>query len=217
MEEVKRKEKRVGTYTFGAMLILIGISVMIMTFTKLDLVKYILMLWPVVLIGFGIEIIYLNSKSDIKVKIDFASIVLMCAVLFFTGIFSLGNYFVNKVLYDEDVKSLLVDQYINNSEYGKLMEKEVSIQTDEENKVEVTVVKNKDYQNSSYVRVRLKVNTDEQIKMTDAVNIKNEIYNGFTENTIYLKDLPEFIEKVQVTVYTNSANHVEYDGDMINV
>ena len=217
MEEVKRKEKRVGTYTFGAMLILIGISVMIMTFTKLDLVKYILMLWPVVLIGFGIEIIYLNSKSDIKVKIDFASIVLMCAVLFFTGIFSLGNYFVNKVLYDEDVKSLLVDQYVNNSEYGKLMEKEVSIQTDKKNKVEVTVVENKDYQNSSYVRVRLKVNTDEQIKMTDAVNMKNEIYDDFTENTIYLKDLPEFIEKVQVTVYTNSANNVEYDGDMINV
>lgn len=217
MEEVKRKEKRVGTYTFGAMLILIGISVMIMTFTKLDLVKYILMLWPVVLIGFGIEIIYLNSKSDIKVKIDFASIVLMCAVLFFTGIFSLGNYFVNKVLYDEDVKSLLVDQYINNSEYGKLMKKEVNIQTDEKNKVEVTVLENKDYQNSSYVRVRLKVNTDEKIKMTDAVNMKNEIYDDFTENTIYLKDLPEFIEKVQVTVYTNSANNVEYDGDMINV
>ena len=217
MDEVKRKEKRVGTYTFGAMLILIGISVIIMTFTKLDLVKYILMLWPVVLIGFGIEIIYLNSKSDIKVKIDFASIVLMCAVLFFTGIFSLGNYFVNKVLYDEDVKSLLVDQYVNNSEYGKLMEKEVSIQTDKKNKVEVTVVENKDYQNSSYVRVRLKVNTDEQMKMTDAVNMKNEIYDNFTENTIYLKDLPEFIEKVQVTVYTNSANNVEYDGDMINV
>ena len=217
MEEVKRKEKRVGTYTFGAMLILIGISVMIMTFTKLDLVKYILMLWPVVLIGFGIEIIYLNSKSDIKVKIDFASIVLMCAVLFFTSIFSLGNYFVNKVLYDEDVKSLLVDQYINNSEYGKLMKKEVNIQTDEKNKVEVTVLENKDYQNSSYVRVRLKVNTDEKIKMTDAVNMKNEIYDDFTENTIYLKDLPEFIEKVQVTVYTNSANNVEYDGDMINV
>lgn len=217
MEEVKRKEKRVGTYTFGAMLILIGISVMIMTFTKLDLVKYILMLWPVVLIGFGIEIIYLNSKSDIKVKIDFASIVLMCAVLFFTGIFSLGNYFVNKVLYDEYVKSLLVDQYINNSEYGKLMKKKVNIQTDEKNKVEVTVLENKDYQNSSYVRVRLKVNTDEKIKMTDAVNMKNEIYDDFTENTIYLKDLPEFIEKVQVTVYTNSTNNVEYDGDMINV
>ena len=97
------------------------------------------------------------------------------------------------------------------------MKKEVNIQTDEKNKVEVTVLENKDYQNSSYVRVRLKVNTDEKIKMTDAVNMKNEIYDDFTENTIYLKDLPEFIEKVQVTVYTNSANNVEYDGDMINV
>lgn len=217
MEEVKRKEKRVGTYTFGVMLILIGISVIIMTFTKLDLVKYILMLWPVVLIGFGIEIIYLNSKSDIKVKIDFASIVLICAVLFFTGIFSIGNYFVNKVLYDDEVKSMLIDQYINNSEYGRLMDKEVTIQTDQEDKVEVTVIENKDYKNSSYVRVKLKVNTDEQIKMADAVNTKNEIYDNFTENTIQLKDLPQFIEKVQVTVYTNSPNNVKYNGDIINI
>lgn len=217
MEEVKRKEKRVGTYTFGVMLILIGISVIIMTFTKLDLVKYILMLWPVVLIGFGIEIIYLNSKSDIKVKIDFASIVLICAVLFFTGIFSIGNYFVNKVLYDDEVKSMLIDQYVNNSEYGRLMDKEVTIKTDEKDKIEVTVIENEDYKKSSYVRVKLKVNTDEQIKMADAVNTKNEIFDNFTENTIQIKDLPQFIEKVQVTVYTNSTNNVKYDGDIINI
>src|SRR5574344_2088757 len=104
MEE-NRKEKRVGTYTFGAMLILIGISVLIMTFTKMDFVKYILMLWPILLIGLGIEILYLNSKSNIKVKIDFISIILMCIVLFFTGIFSIGNYFVNKFLSDDDLKS----------------------------------------------------------------------------------------------------------------
>ena len=69
MEE--KKERRVGTYTFGVMLIIVGISVLIMTFTKLDFFRYLLMLWPVVLIGLGIEILYLNSKSNIKMKIDF--------------------------------------------------------------------------------------------------------------------------------------------------
>ena len=43
MEE--KKEKRVGTYTFGAMLIIIGISVLIMTFTKFDFFRYLLMVY----------------------------------------------------------------------------------------------------------------------------------------------------------------------------
>ena len=115
MDEMKRNEKRVGTYTFGAMLILVGISTFIMTFTKLDLVKYLLMFWPLILIFLGVEILYLNTKSTVKVKIDFWSIILMCIVLFFTGIFSIGNYFVNKVLYDNDMKSFIVNQYIHNS------------------------------------------------------------------------------------------------------
>ena len=113
MEE--KKERRVGTYTFGVMLIIVGISVLIMTFTKLDFFRYLLMLWPVVLIGLGIGILYLNSKSNIKMKIDFVSIILMGVVLFFTAIFSLGNYFVNKVLYDEDIKGRVFNQYFENS------------------------------------------------------------------------------------------------------
>lgn len=112
MEE--KKERRVGTYTFGVMLIIIGISVLIMTFTKFDFFRYLLMLWPVVLIGLGIEILYLNSKSNIKVKIDFISIILMGVVLFFTAIFSLGNYFVNKVLYDDEIKTKVFNQYFEN-------------------------------------------------------------------------------------------------------
>ncbi len=111
MEE--KKEKRVGTYTFGVMLIIIGISVLIMTFTKFDFFKYLLMLWPIVLIGLGIEILYLNSKSNVKVKIDLISIILMGIVLFFTAIFSLGNYFVNKVLYDEELKTKIFNEYFD--------------------------------------------------------------------------------------------------------
>lgn len=117
-EENKEKiEKRVGTYTFGVMLIIIGISVIVMTFTKFDFFKYLLMIWPVVLIGLGIEILYLNSKSTIKVRIDFISIILMGIVLFFTAIFSLGNYFVNKVLYDENIKGRVFNQYFDMNYY----------------------------------------------------------------------------------------------------
>ena len=117
MEE--NKERRVGTYTFGAMLIIIGISVLVMTFTKFDFFRYLLMLWPIVLIGLGIEILYLNSKTNIRVKIDFISIVLMGIVLFFTAIFSLGNYFVNKILYDEEIKGKVFNHYFDKEFYEK--------------------------------------------------------------------------------------------------
>lgn len=112
-EKEEKKERRVGTYTFGAMLIIIGISILIMTFTQFDFFRYILMIWPVVLIGLGIEILYLNSKSNVRVKIDFISITLMGIVLFFTAIFSLGNYFVNKVLYDDEIKGKVFNHYFD--------------------------------------------------------------------------------------------------------
>lgn len=115
MEE--KNEKRVGTYTFGAMLIIIGISVFVMTFTKFDFFRYLLMIWPIVLIGLGCEILYLNSKTDIRVKIDFISIVLMVIVLFFTAVFSFANYCVNKVLYDEEIKGKVFNQYFDKSFY----------------------------------------------------------------------------------------------------
>lgn len=115
MEE--KNERRVGTYTFGVMLIIIGISVLIMTFTKIDFFRYLLMVWPIVLIGLGIEILYLNSKSNIRVKIDFISIILMGIVLLCTAVFSLGNYFVNKVLYDEDIKGKVFNQYFDRNYY----------------------------------------------------------------------------------------------------
>lgn len=214
MEEIKRKEKRVGTYTFGVMLILIGISVIVMTFTKLDFIKYILMLWPVVLIGFGIEIIYLNSKSDIKVKIDFASIILMCAVLFFTGIFSIGNYFVNKVLYDDEVKSLIINQYMDN-EYGNYMEKEVTIKADDKNKVKVRVIEDKAYKNSSYVRIKYKINSSKDVKLKDALELQDKLYDDFEKDTITLNQLPSYIEEVQITIHTDSMNNVHYDGNII--
>ncbi len=113
MEE--KKEKRVGTYTFGAMLIIIGISVLIMTFTKFDFFRYLLMVWPIVLIGLGVEILYLNSKSNIKIKVDLLSIVFMVIVLFFTAIFSFGNYCVNKVLYDDEIRGKVFNHYFDNT------------------------------------------------------------------------------------------------------
>lgn len=213
MEEIKRREKRVGTYTFGVVLILIGIAVLIMTFTKIDVVKYIFMFWPVVLIGLGIEIIYLNSKSDIKVKVDFFSIILMCIVLFFTAIFSVGNYFVNKVLYDEDVKSLIINEYAQN-EYCRNMNKEITIQAAQKNKVKVTFMESKGYDKSSFVEIRYQYKLDEKTKLVDVINTRKNVYQLITNSTINIGTLPDYVEKVQITIFGNDAKDIHYDGEV---
>lgn len=214
MEEVKRKEKRVGTYTFGVVLILIGIAVLIMTFTKIDIVKYIFMFWPVVLIGLGIEIIYLNSKSDVKVKVDFFSIILMCIVLFFTAVFSVGNYFVNKVLYDEDVKSLIINEYAQN-EYCRNMNKQITIRVAQKNKVKVIFMESKGYDESSFVRINYQYKINKETKLVDVINSRKNIYQLITNSAINIGDLPDYIEQVQITVLGSNIKNINYDGEII--
>ncbi len=216
MEEVKRKEKRVGTYTFGVVLILIGIAVLIMTFTKIDIVKYIFMFWPVVLIGLGIEIIYLNSKSDVKVKVDFFSIILMCIVLFFTGVFSVGNYFVNKVLYDEDVKSLIINEYAQN-EYCRNMNKQITIQAAQKDKVKVIFMESKGYDESSFVRINYQYKINKETKLVDVINSRKNIHQLVTNSAINIGNLPDYIEQVRITIFGNNVKDIQYDGKVEKV
>ena len=61
-----KKRKIIGRTTFGIALILFGISLVIQTLFTLDILKYILMLWPLIIISLGIEIIYYSNKNDIE-------------------------------------------------------------------------------------------------------------------------------------------------------
>ncbi|MEG2956499.1 MAG: hypothetical protein RR922_06630, partial [Clostridia bacterium] len=56
--EVKREvvvEKRIGTMTFGVTLIIFGIILLIQMCIKVDIIKYIMMLWPAIFIAIGVE------------------------------------------------------------------------------------------------------------------------------------------------------------------
>lgn len=218
MEEIKVKnERRVGTYTFGVMLILIGISIVLMTFTSINLLKYILMFWPIILILLGAEILYLNSKSDIRVKIDFISIILMCIIVFFTGIFSIGNYFVNKVMYDTDFKSVLINGYLNKS-YCNTMNIKVVINADNKDKVSVNFIKDDYYTEKSYARVNFTYNIKEENNITKYINFSNNLYEdifSFDESKINIMDLPDFVENVEITIRSNSIENISYDGNII--
>ncbi|MEG0073720.1 MAG: hypothetical protein RR751_04415, partial [Clostridia bacterium] len=74
--EVKREEvveKRIGTMTFGVTLIIFGIILLIQMCIKVDIIKYVMMLWPAIFIAIGVETIYLSTKKNIKLKYDILS------------------------------------------------------------------------------------------------------------------------------------------------
>ena len=62
----KKKVRKIGRLTFGITLILVGLSVVIQTFLPIEIFRYILMLWPLVFISIGIEVIYFSKREEIK-------------------------------------------------------------------------------------------------------------------------------------------------------
>lgn len=79
--------RRVGTFTLGAMLILFGLLFISRLFFPSVDYNFIQMLWPLVLISLGVEVIvaYIINKQD-KLKYDTAAIVLVFCITFFTVI-----------------------------------------------------------------------------------------------------------------------------------
>lgn len=106
MENTKKK-KLIGRTTFGFALILFGISLVIQTLFTLDILRYILMLWPLIIISIGAEIIYYSNKENIETKYDILGIIITGIIVFFGVLFSFVSYGVNKILYSEEFNEYL--------------------------------------------------------------------------------------------------------------
>ena len=73
------KERRVGTFTFGAVLVVCGVLMMVsMFFPRLDLTLA-LKLSPLILVSLGVEVLLAGRRSG-KLRYDWAGMVL-CFVL----------------------------------------------------------------------------------------------------------------------------------------
>ena len=78
------KERRIGTFTLGAMLVVYGILFVINIFT--DKLNYgtIFSFWPILLIILGIEILVgLYSKEKTKFVYDKGSVILLIMITIF--------------------------------------------------------------------------------------------------------------------------------------
>ena len=79
MEEVR--EKRVGTFTLGCILVIFGVLYLLSNFVKSLSYEFILHLWPLVLICFGVEILVMQLDKKAKIKLDMVSILMMFLIM----------------------------------------------------------------------------------------------------------------------------------------
>ena len=94
---------RVGSLSMGIILLAFGVLLLVSFFVKVNVINIILMLWPIVLICIGLEIVlqlFLKRDEDIKIKYDVLSILFTSAIL----IVSTGIYAATSVMGMFDTK-----------------------------------------------------------------------------------------------------------------
>lgn len=217
MENEKKITRRIGSVTFGIMMILMGINIFLQTITSLDLFRFTLSLWPIVFISLGIETLYYSYKKDIQIKYDILGIFTIFIVLFLGAIFSVVNYGVNKVLYDDQIKSEIMESLVDIDHIYSFKDK-VYIDKKANENVIVKFVEDKNINN---VYIEAKVDYDEAytgsiikiLKDRDAGN--NVFYINSSEEKIEIRSIPEYIKTIEITVTASYRSKLIYNGDVI--
>lgn len=216
-----KKRKIIGRTTFGIALILFGISLVIQTLFTLDILKYVLMLWPLIIISLGIEIIYYSNKNDIEIKYDFWGIILTGIVVFFGIIFSLFNYGVNKILYNDDVIQYLQtpnEDYIDYSFDSKL-----KITNMDDSTINIKIIEDEQCTETKVVMkytlipkttdnvLALFENADSLYNYIDIDNLDSDIA------TLEILDIPSTFENTEIVIHTSSKDNILLTGNFHNL
>ena len=216
-----KKRKIIGRTTFGIALILFGISLVIQTLFTLDILRYVLMLWPLIIISLGIEIIYYSNKNDIEVKYDFWGIILTGIVVFFGIIFSLFNYGVNKILYNDDVIQYLQtpnEDYIDYSFDSKL-----KITNMDDSTINIKIIEDEQCTETKVVMkytlipkttdnvLALFENGDSLYNYIDIDNLDSDIA------TLEILDIPSTFENTEIVIHTSSKDNILLNGNFHNL
>lgn len=104
------KEKRVGTFTLGLFLLVLGIATLISMILGLQIFRYVLMGWPVILISIGAEIIIYSTKNEAKLKYDIIGMFMIAIILGCTVIMASSSYILNELLFERNLDDLFFDK-----------------------------------------------------------------------------------------------------------
>ena len=216
-----KKTKIIGRITFGIALVLFGISLVVQTLFTIDILRYVLMLWPLIIISIGIEIIYYSNKSDVEIKYDFLGIILTGLIIFFGIIFSLFNYGINKILYNDDIKEYL--QQSNEDYINYTFDSNLAITNMDETPVNIHIIEDSEYHETKVVIkynkkaketdniLELFENGDSLYNYVDVDNLDSDIA------TLEILDIPNTFENVEIVIHTSSKDNISLNGSFNNL
>ena len=216
-----KKRKIIGRTTFGIALVLFGISLVIQTLFSLDILRYVLMLWPLIIISLGIEIIYYSNKNDIEIKYDFWGIILTGIVVFFGILFSLFNYGVNKVLYNEDVKEYVQTPHEDYIDYS--FDSKLKITNMDDTTINIKVMEDKQSTDTKVVIkytllpkttdnvLSLFENGDSLYNYIDVDNLDSDVA------TLDILAIPSTFENIEIVINTSSKDNILLTGNFHNL
>lgn len=214
MEE-KLETRRVGRTTFGFTFIVVGIAIILQLFIKQDVFKYVMLMWPVVLILFGIEVLYYSHKKNINIKYDVVGILLTFVIIICGTIFSAINLGVTKIAESEFIFNRPTTyNYVKRFYVEEIDLKIVNLADD---KVDIVIKEDK---NLDATRINIDVDT----KQEKANNLRDLFrersvydfveFDNYNDNKIQIFDLPDWVENIQITVYTPNKEKIKLTGNM---
>lgn len=223
----KKRVRKVGRLTLGITLILVGLSVIIQTFLPIEIFRYVLMLWPLVFISIGIEVIYFSKKEEIKY--DGVGIFLVFVVLFFGTIFGAINYGVNKILYNDNMKNYIAEE-LNDSVVNYTFSPKIKINNYSDKKIDVEIIEQEDIQNTKVIAKATYIGSDKLNMLSyirEEYNLHSIIdYTLFedyeytkkeskeNQDIIEISNIPSFIENLKIKVITNNKDNVKLEGNI---
>lgn len=216
----EKKIKKVGRLTFGVTLVIAGIVILLQLVLKFDVIKYVTMSWPIILIILGIEVIYYSRKNDVNIKYDVAGIILTFIVLFVSSIFSLVTFGIDKISkYDE---SKIVNEVLKN-DYTMSFKNGVEIDNLTDGKINVKKQIREDFE-GTYVIANIDYKDDFKPLVISVMNDNYSLYNmiKLDENSkdfskISIINMPNYVESIEFIITTSNENLIKISGNINNI
>lgn len=216
-ENVNEKRSiRIGRNTFGITLIAFGILAILQMFVKFEVLRYALMLWPIIFILLGIEVIYYNNKKDVNIKYDVAGIILMFLILGFGVLMSFGNFAVNKVLYNADIKEAIIEESVERK-LNLSFEDKVNIFNYSDMQVNVKVIEIPEF-TDTIVNVSANYNEEKIDNIITAIgnryDISNYVYASYQDDSVVISEDSKYVKDINITIKTNNKDNITYKGNI---
>lgn len=215
--EDKKEIRRVGRTTFGFTFIIVGIAIILQLFIKQDVFRYVMLMWPVVLILFGIEVLYYSHKKDINIKYDVVGILLTFVIIICGTIFSAINIGVTKLSESEFLFNKPTTYNYTRRFFVEEIDLKVTNLADE--KLNVVVKEDKSLDST---RINLNVKAkEEKVKNLRDLFSERSIYDfvefdNYEDNKIQIFDYPDWVDNIEITIYIPDKTKLKFTGN-INV